>query len=309
VSNSLLSEKIAIVGVGCVFPDAPDVDAYWNNIVNKKVSIGPVEEQVFDRKAHFDSGVFGKADKNDKSYTEIGSSSIKLNFDGVKFKIPPATAKHMDDNQKIALLSTDQALKTVNYEKWNRDKVSVFIGTSLGGKMHQDFQCRTNFNRFEYHLKSHPDFQVLSNEKQLKILKDLSEEMKSGTFTVTEDSAPGILPNIVAARIAATFDFHGHAYTIDAACASSIAAIINGIQHLSSGESDAVICGGADMLNGELGRVYFSGINALSPTGSYPFDKRANGFVIGEGGGIVILKRLTDAIADGDTILCTIIGY
>jgi acyl transferase domain-containing protein/NAD(P)-dependent dehydrogenase (short-subunit alcohol dehydrogenase family)/acyl carrier protein len=309
MSDKMKIEKVAVIGIGGVFPDAPETQSYWKNILDKKVSIGPVPEQIFDRKAHFDPGVYGKPDKNDKSYTDVGSSAINLNFDGLKFRIPPATSKHMDENQKAILISVDEALKMVDSSKWNRDKVSVFIGTSLGGPLHYNFLRRVNLDRCLYYLENSPEFNELSESKRVKVISDIENEILSGTIAITEDSAPGVLPNITAARVAATFDFHGHAYTVDAACASSLAAVINGVQHLSSGESDIVICGGADMLNGELGRIYFSGINALSPTGSYPFDTRANGFVIGEGGGVVILKRLSDAVADGDTILSTIIGY
>ncbi|HEX2959630.1 MAG TPA: polyketide synthase, partial [Chitinispirillaceae bacterium] len=309
MSNKLTIEKIAVIGIGGVFPDAPETQSYWKNILDKKISIGPVCEQNFDRKAHFDPDVYGKSDKNDKSYTEIGSSTISLNFDGLKFRIPPATARHMDENQKAILLSVEEAMKMVDSSRWNRDKVSVFMGASLGGPLHYSFLRRINLNRCLYYLENSPEFKELSESKRAKVISDIENEIRSGTFTITEDSAPGVLPNIVASRVAATFDFHGHAYTIDAACASSLAAVINGVQHLTSGESDVVICGAADLLNGEFGRIYFSGINALSPDGSFPFDTRANGFVIGEGAGAVILKRLSDAVADGDAILCTIIGY
>lgn len=309
MSEKIKIEKIAVIGIGGVFPDAPETQSYWKNILDKKVSIGPVTDQIFDRNAHFDPGVYGKPDKNDKSYTDVGSATITLNFDGLKFRIPPATSKHMDENQKAILISVDEALKMVDSSKWNRDKVSVFIGTSLGGPLHYSFLRRIYLNRCLYYLKNSSEFNKLSESKRTKVISDIENEIRSGTIAITEDSAPGVLPNITAARVAATFDFHGHSYTVDAACASSLAAVINGVQHLTSGESDVVICGGADLLNGELGRIYFSGINALSPTGSYPFDTRANGFVIGEGGGVVILKRLSDAVADGDTILSTIIGY
>jgi acyl transferase domain-containing protein/NAD(P)-dependent dehydrogenase (short-subunit alcohol dehydrogenase family)/acyl carrier protein len=309
MSNKAQVEKIAVIGIGGVFPDAPETETFWENILNKKISIGPVKEEIFDRKVHFDPEVYGKSDKNDKSYTEIGSSTISLNFDGLKFRIPPTTSRHMDENQKVILLSVKEAMTMVDSSKWDRDKVSVFIGTSLGGPLHYSFLRRIYLERCMHYLKSSAEFLELPENKRQKIIKDIESEIKTGTITITEDTAPGVLPNITAARVATTFDFHGHAYTVDAACASSLAAIINGVQHLRSGESDVVICGGADMLNGELGRIYFSGINALSQTGSYPFDTRANGFVIGEGGGVVILKRLSDAVADGDNILCSIIGY
>ena len=118
-----------------------------------------------------------------------------------------------------------------------------------------------------------------------------------------------MLPSIIAGRIANVYDFNGPSFTVDAACASVLTAIITGIQGLYLNEYDAVICGGSDMPMKQLGFIYFSAINALSPDGSYPFDKRANGFVMGQGAGTVILRRLEDAIKDNDTIYAVITGF
>ncbi|MBN2718236.1 MAG: acyltransferase domain-containing protein, partial [Deltaproteobacteria bacterium] len=309
MSGKKLTEQIAVVSMGCLLPDAQNPDEFWKNILDKKVSIEKAPEKRFDKAVHFRPEMIERNEKFDKTYTEIGSTPVQFEFNGQRFRLPPAVVRHMDGNQKVMVLSTEQALANVDHSNWNRDKVSVFIGSTFIGELHHDFHRRVNYDRFSYHLKRHPAFESLDNDRQNAVLDDLSKRFLEDTFMVTEDSAPGILPNIIAARINSVFDFHGHAYVIDAACASTLAAVINGVQHLESRESDVVICGGADLLNGELGRIYFSGINALSPDGSYPFDERANGFVIGEGGGVVILKRFSDAIRDKDNILALISGY
>ena len=304
-----LTEQIAVVSMGCLLPDAQNPDEFWKNILDKKVSIEPARKERFDKDVHFRPEMFGKTEKFDKTYTELGSTEPVIEFDGGRFRLPPTVSRHMDNNQKAMVLSTEQALFHVKHDSWDRNKVSVFIGSTFIGELHHHFQKRVHFDRFSYHLKKHADFESLDKAKQDAVLCDLEDRFLAGTFMVSEDTAPGVLPNIIAARINSVFDFHGHAYMIDAACASTLAAIINGVQHLESGESDVAICGGADFLNAELGRIYFSGINALSPDGSFPFDERANGFVIGEGGGVVILKRYSDAVRDKDRILALISGY
>jgi len=117
------------------------------------------------------------------------------------------------------------------------------------------------------------------------------------------------LANIIAGRVANVYDFHGPSFTIDAACASSLAAIITGVQGLLLKEYDAVVCGGADMSLRPWIFSSFSAIDALSPHGSFPFDRRANGFVMGQGAGTVVLKRLDDAIKNNNDIISVITGY
>ena len=308
--KNLLDNKIAVVGMGGVFPDAANIDQFWHNIVTKHVSIRRHDDNIVDSEIFYRPEVLGKIDKNDKTYTFVTANIKSFDFEPREFKIAPAIAKHMDDNQKISLLSARQAIAGGALDSVSKERVSVFMGNTMIGALHHDFQERFSFERFTHYLNKNPIFgSQLTKQEKSDIVNDLHKSILSKTFPVTEDSAPGVLPNIIASRICSVFDLHGHAYVIDAACASALAAIICGIQQLKSYEADAVICGAVDMLNREAGLIYFSGINALSPDGSYPFDERANGFVIGQGGGTVILKRLTDAINSGDTIYAVITGY
>lgn len=305
-----LENKYAVVGIGGIFPDAANLDQFWQNILNKHISIAPLPQDDFDHNVFYRPDVYGKTDKNDKSYTNVTAQVKSFEFDSRQFKIAPTIAKHMDDNQKVSLLSAQQAIAGGALNSVSKDRVSVFMGNTMVGQLHCDFITRFAFDKMAHYLKKDTLFgNELTLDKQKKVVDGLRENILNKTFPVTEDSAPGILPNIIASRICSVFDFHGHAYVIDAACASALAAINCGVQQLKSREADAVICGAVDMLNNEAGLIYFSGINALSPSGSYPFDERANGFVIGQGGGVVILKRLVDAISSDDKIYAVITGY
>ena len=305
-----LENEFAVVGIGGLFPDAPDLGTFWRNILDKRVSIAGLPKDSHESKVFYRPEVLRKIDKGDKTYTDLSASIKSLDFDPESFRIPPAVAKHMDDNQKVALLSAQQALAGGVLDSVCKERVSIFMGNTMTGTLYHDFYRRFCFDSAVHHLQHGTLFEKhVAPEHRQPMLDELRERALDGTFGVTEDSAPGVLPNIIAARIASVFDLHGHTMVIDSACASALAAVICGIQQLRAGESDAVICGAADMPNRAAGRILFSGIGALSPDGSFPFDARANGFVIGQGGGIVVIKRLQDAIQAKDRIFALITGY
>src|SRR6202021_4091674 len=127
--------------------------------------------------------------------------------------------------------------------------------------------------------------------------------MREGLSSVTEDSFGGLLLNVAAGRVANRFDLGGVNFTVDAACASSLAAIYNAVRELESGSSDMVIAGGVDTVQNPFGYLCFSKTKALSPRGRCrPFDADADGIVISEGLAILVLKRLVDAKRDGERI-------
>ncbi|MBN1226450.1 MAG: SDR family NAD(P)-dependent oxidoreductase, partial [Deltaproteobacteria bacterium] len=123
----------------------------------------------------------------------------------------------------------------------------------------------------------------------------------------TEDSFPGILMNVAAGRVANRFDMGGSNFTVDAACASSMAAVYLGVKELQTFSSDMVVVGGSDTMQNPFTFLCFSKTQALSPTGrSCPLDESADGIVLGEGVAVAILKRLADAERDGDRIYAVI---
>ncbi len=119
---------------------------------------------------------------------------------------------------------------------------------------------------------------------------------------------PGELANVIAGRVANVFNFRGPNFIADAACASSFAALESACDLLAHGKADAVLCGGVDRNMGPSTFVKFCKIGALSATGTRPFGEGADGFVMGEGAAAFLLRRLDDAIADGDKIYAVIRG-
>ncbi len=302
--------KIAVVGLGVLFPDARNVDQFWQNILSKKVSIRPLPESLFEAEVFHRPDLLTALHKQDKSITNIAGWIDDLSFDTVRrYRIPPSVAEHMDVNQHAALYTASQALDANPLQGVANERVAVILGNGMVGTRYGDAMFRVQFQLMEHYLRQHPGFQQLPPAQQDEIIADVAAQVLKDTISISEDTAPGVLPNIIAGRIASVYDFHGPSFTVDAACASVLAAVIAGIQGLQLGTYDAAICGGADMPLKQLGFVMFSALNALSPDGSYPFDKRANGFVMSQGSGTVVLKRMEDAERDGDTIYALITGY
>ena len=119
---------------------------------------------------------------------------------------------------------------------------------------------------------------------------------------------PGELANVIAGRVANLFNFRGPNFTTDAACASGLAAMSAAVRGLQAGDFDAVVTGGIDRNMDAPGFVKFCKIGALSATGTRPFDAGADGFVMGEGAALFVLKRLSDAERDGDRIYAVLLG-
>ena len=134
------------------------------------------------------------------------------------------------------------------------------------------------------------------------------EAMLEGTPRIDEDTMPGELANVVSGRVANLLDLQGPNHAMDAACASSMAAVLDACRLLQTRQVDVMLAGATDRTMDPATFAKFSAIGALSPTHSSPFDARANGFVMGEGAGVLVLKRLSDAIQDGEEIYSVIRG-
>jgi acyl transferase domain-containing protein len=125
---------------------------------------------------------------------------------------------------------------------------------------------------------------------------------------VTEDTFAGLCPNVTAGRVANFLDLHGPSYVVDAACASSLAAVDCAIDSLRNGDVDLAVCGGVHAHMGLSLFIGFSKFHGLSPGRLSPFDEAADGFLLGEGAGCFVLKRLDDALRDDDQVFAVIRG-
>lgn len=303
-------ERVAVVAVGCILPDAMNTNALWKNILEKRVSIKEIPDRYFNKSVFYRPEVKGKTSKQDKSYTKIAAMIDEFDFMslGRKYRIPPAVAAYMDNNQKAAIYCVDQAVENLK-SSLPKERTAVILCNACPGEKFENVVRRTFFANVESHILNHPDISKERLPKIQEILKDVSRDVLKDTLPIIEDTSPGYLQNVIAGRISNILDLWGPSYVIDTACASSLTAIAASVSGLLNHEFDAAITGGVEVTVSEIGLVSFSGINALSPDGIYPFDSRANGFVMGLGGGAIVLKRLSDALRDGDHIYSIISGY
>ncbi len=313
MSDTVTKEPIAIIGLGCVLPDAPDIPTFWNNLVEGRNSIREVPPTRWDTALYYDS-----AKTPDKTYAKIGAFVSDDNFQGLEYRMPPQVQKQVDQSQQWALSAARQALLDAGLatgirgdapgRDFDRNRTAVIIGNAMGGESNKIATKRLFWPEARAAIEADETFQHLSSSDRAAMLDRAEARYKANTVPVTEDTMPGHLSNVVAGRIANVFDLGGKNFTTDAACASSLAALDAAIDSLRDAESDLVVWGGTDRSMDITPYIQFSAIGALSPDGSRPFDAGANGFVMGEGCAMFILKRLGDAERDGDRIHAVIRG-
>ncbi len=284
------SEPIAIVGMSCFLPEANDIETFWSNILNKVDTIKEVPQTHFDWRELYDADPF----KPEKAVSKWGGFLGEVVFDAAAYGIPPNSLASIDPMQLLTLECVRQALSDAGYDKrrFGREQTSVIVANAGHGPMGSLYLTRT----------------MLSWK-----LSFLDEETKQYIYSQlpdwSEDALAGYLGNVAAGRVSNRFDLGGINFSIDAACASSLAALHSAMATLRTRESDMVILGSVDTHNQPIDYVNFSKTHALSPRGRCrTFDSTADGIVLGEGIGVVLLKRLADAERDGDKIYAVIKG-
>jgi malonyl CoA-acyl carrier protein transacylase len=304
--SDTVQRAIAIVGVGAILPDAPTAPAFWQNIKNKRYSISETPPERWSVADYYDP------DPNapDKTYSKIGGWVRGFQFDWKRYRIPPKVAGAMDESQQWAVTIAAEALADYGYPErpLDMDRTGVILGTAMGGELQYITTMRIQFPEYRNALQSVTQFSQLPASVQEAILAQWHERLDATLPPITEDTMPGELPNILSGRVANVLNLRGPSFITDAACASSFAAINAAVELLTAGQVDAVLTGGVDRNMGAASFVKFCKIGALSATGSRPFGDGADGFVMGEGSGAFLLKRLADAERDGDKIYAVIRG-
>lgn len=277
--------NVAIVGMACIYPGARNVEEFWANILAGKDWVTEVPEARWNKELYYDPTV----SDGSKSHSKWGGFIPKIDFDPVEFGIPPQSLAAIDPTQLLSLLVARQALENAGYgEDINRENVSVIIGAEGGNDLANNYGFRSLYTQF---------------------FGEIPKELDEALPKLTEDSFPGVLANVISGRITNRLNLGGRNYTVDAACASSLAAIDLACQELVLGRSEMVLAGGADLHNGINDYLMFSSTHALSRKGRCAtFDSEADGIALGEGVAMVVLKREEDALRDGDTIYAVIKG-
>src|SRR3954453_19585492 len=285
-------------------PAAPNAGAFWQNLRAGRYSISDVDPSRWDPALYFDP-----ERSTERTYSKIGGWVRDWDWNplGWKLPIPPKVSDAMDDAQKWAVACTRMALE--DYGKpLDGERTAVILGNAMAGEKHYWTTLRVLFPELARDLDGTPSFAALPADVRAAIVAELHARMAADLPAITEDTMPGELSNCLAGRIANLFNLRGPNYIVDAACASAMAAMDASIEGLVEGQFDTAISGGVDRNMGINSFVKFCAIGALSATGTRPYADGADGFVMGEGAALFVLKRLADAERDSDRIYAVVRG-
>ena len=289
---------VAIVGMACVMPGAPDVEAFWSNVVDGVDSVTEVPPSRWNLAAHYDpdhdTSARG-AGRDPMSVSKWGGFVPDVGFDALRWGIPPASLASIDPAQLMALKAAAGALDDAGYGDggFDRERASVVYATGSGGAadLPAGFLLRLLLRTHGIPLEALPP------------------ELDAFLPELTEDGLPGVLTSVIAGRVANRLDLGGKNLTVDSACASVLVALDIACNELAGGSSDMVLLGGVDLHNGAQDYVSFSAAQALSRRGRCAsFDASADGMTLAEGAGCLVLKRLADARRDADRIYAVVKG-
>ncbi len=268
--GELADDPIAIVGMGCRFPGAPDPEAFWRLLRDGVDAISEVPADRWDLKAYFDADVRAPG----KMSTRWGGFLEHIDrFDAAFFGISPREALEMDPQQRLMLEVAWEALEDAGQppHELKGTRTGVFFGAIWN------------------------DYAALRQRGDARY--------------ITTHTATGAHYSIIANRLSYVLGLQGPSVAVDTACSSSLVAIHLACQSLRAGESTLALAGGVTLIAAPESTIAMSKFGAMSPDGrSKAFDAGANGYVRGEGAGVVVLKRLSAALAAGDRIYAVIRG-
>ncbi|MFI6003597.1 type I polyketide synthase [Streptomyces sp. NPDC051366] len=289
---------IAITGLGCRFPGAPDIRAYWKLLLSgeRRFSAVPAER--------WNHGTFHEPDNTSAPHAAYTDQVAFLDavdrFAAQHYGVPPARARAMDPQHRLMLDVTREALDDAGLGRgdFDRENTGVFLGISVSD--YKDLMAaplRVLALADESPAADHPGG------------LDAAREQAERLGTVQSFTLPGSLLNMAAGTVSRQFDLGGPSFAVDAACSGSLVALDQAIAQLGQGTCRIAVVGGVYLNLTPDSLVGFSKLRALSATGvCRPFDEAADGFVLGEGSGAVVIRPLADALADGDRVYAVIRG-
>ncbi|MCV7368908.1 polyketide synthase [Mycolicibacterium duvalii] len=261
-------EPIAIVAVSCRFPGAPDPEAFWDLLAGGVDAIREVPEDRFDIDEFYDPD----PDSPGKTYTRFGGFLDGIDgFDPEFFGISPREAVWIEPQQRLMLETVWEGLERAGYspQELRGSRTGVFVG-------------------------------VAANEYAHLLSAESIDKIEPHFIT-------GNALNAISGRVAFTLGFEGPAVAVDTACSSALVAVHQACQALHTGDCDLALAGGVNVLLSPVTVVAASRARMLSPVGRCKtFDASADGYVRSEGAGVLVLKRLSDAVRDGDRV-CAVI--
>ncbi|MEZ9392588.1 phosphopantetheine-binding protein [Vibrio splendidus] len=298
LNKRLKDMPVAIVGMASMFANSRYLNKFWDLISEKIDAITEVPDTHWRPEDYYD------ADRTtpDKSYCKRGGFIPEVDFNPMEFGLPPNILELTDTSQLLSLIVAKEVLEDAKLpEGYDRDKIGITLGVGGGQKIAQSLNARLQYPVLKKVFKS----SGINDEDSEMLIKKFQDQY----IHWEENSFPGSLGNVISGRIANRFDLGGINCVVDAACAGSLAAMRMALSELVEGRSEMMITGGVCTDNSPTMYMSFSKTPAFTTNETIqPFDIDSKGMMIGEGIGMVALKRLEDAERDGDRIYSVIKG-
>ncbi len=265
--DRFINEPIAIVGMSGVMPQSEDLDEFWDNLQSSTDMATLIPADRWSWEEYYGDPL----KEPNKTYAKWGAFMKEVDkFDPLFFGISPREAEMMDPQQRIFVETVWKAIED------SGQKVSDLSGTKTGLFV----GAATN---------------------------DYIDVLRTSEATLDGYSASGNSHSVLANRVSFLLNLHGPSAPIDTACSSSLVALHRAIESIHTRSSDMAIVGGVQVMLTPAAFISFAAAGMLSPDGKCKtFDKSANGYVRGEGSGAIFIKRLSDAIADGNHVYAII---
>ncbi len=293
-------EPVAIIAIGAIYPGRGTTTGFWRDIQEGVDTFSDVPASHWLEQDYYDADPRAP----DRTYGRRGAFISPQAFDPVGFGVPPNALDSTDTSQLLALIAAKQVMDEAEREAGaviDRQRTSVILGVASATELTAHMAGRLARPAW---VKGLREAGIGEDEVQ-----QIADAIASNFAEWKESTFPGLLGNVIAGRIANRLDLGGSNYVTDAACASSLAAMQIAIHELTLGDSDMVLTGGVDTLNDILMYMCFSKTPALSQSGDIrPFSARSDGTMLGEGVGMMALRRLSDAERDGNRIHAVIRG-
>lgn len=290
-------DDIAVISMACRLPDSSNPEEFWDNIVNGRCSTGDIPLERWNIDEYYSSTQeFGKINCRKGCFIDNC-----YDFDAGLFNITDEEAEIMDPQQRITLELVFELIERAGYTRQfiNGKKVALFLGASTNSfyEYHLNTLNKMKLQKFE-------SFSTFTKEQQNSFLEEWN---KLGVTQPHSNILVDNILNMIAARASQEFNLKGPALVVDCACSSALVTLHMACESLKRGECEMAIAGGINLLLTPTSYIYFSSAGVLSATGETKvFDAKADGFVPGEGAGLIMLKPLKKAIADGNDVLAVI---
>jgi enediyne polyketide synthase len=303
-----MSRPIAIVGIGCRYPDATSPAELWENVLAGRRAF----RRIPDERLRLEDYWSADPAAPDRFYARKAAVIDGFEFDRVKYKIAGSTYRTTDMTHWLALDTAARALEDAGFpagEGLPKAGTAVIVGNSLTGEFTRANLMRLRWPYVRRTLSAALKELGWDDDKLAGFLPGLEARYKSAFPPVDEDTLAGGLSNTIAGRICNQFDFKGGGFTVDGACSSSLLSVVTACNALTDDQVDAAVVGGVDLSIDPFEIIGFAKTGALATGEMRVYDRHSNGFWPGEGCGMLVLLRQEDAEARGLRIYATIAGW